>query len=155
MNYKEINLNQYVYLEMQERDFIAWKAHDDKWLPANLQRPLEWYRSKADTETGLVPMQIHEYISVFYGGSTRGRLPCTAKMVFDMDNMKDFKQTVNINYEQAVKKVYPDAKCIPYYHPESGDWQVIISGGIELAACRVGNSAWQLVYEQLKKEGKI
>ncbi len=60
-----------------------------------------------------------------------------------------------INYEQEVKKKYSDAKCIPYYSPDSGDWQVIVSGNIELACARFAHLAWQSAYEQLKKEGKI
>lgn len=60
-----------------------------------------------------------------------------------------------INYIQEVKKVYLDAKCVPYYSPDSGDWQVIVSGNVELACARFAYSAWQSAYNNLKQQGKL
>ena len=58
-----------------------------------------------------------------------------------------------INYEQEVKKVYPDAKRSLYYSPDSGSWFIIHAGKIEISFARPdGINVWEKAYKTLKKQ---
>jgi len=89
MQHIKINLNSYVYLEMEERDFKNWKQHYDAVLPDHLKSDIDTYRERVDKETGLVRMQIHEFMSVFSSGESfcGGWLPCKGNMIFDLKDM--------------------------------------------------------------------
>lgn len=88
----EININQHVYLQMNEDDYLTWYNHYERLLkscPKAFTHNMQEYKDRADKKTGLVKMQIHEYIDIF-GDKIKslGRLPCNARMIFDKNEMQ-------------------------------------------------------------------
>lgn len=86
-----INLNEHVYLKMTEREFKIWHKRYNDILPDHMKEdyPLSFYTDRVNKETGLVEMQIHEFIDVFKDTIGAGQLlPCNGNLIFDL---KDFK----------------------------------------------------------------
>jgi hypothetical protein len=60
-----------------------------------------------------------------------------------------------IEHENEVKKIYPDAVCVPVYDVFSGSWMTVKIKGIEYVSERYGYIAWEKTYNELVLQGLI
>lgn len=108
-NYKKFNINEYVYLKMEDSDFKMWKEHHDSFLPARLHRPIEDYKNKVD-ENGYVRMQMHEYIQTFQSNIGIGcLLPCLGNVYFEdtsIDEISRLKALLISEKKKRLKQMY-------------------------------------------------
>ena len=93
-----------VYVIMDDEDFRHWHKQENKGVTAHLKTKYDpkLYEKKINKRTGLVCMQLYEFIRIFgnYAKEPTDWLPCRATMMFEAKDFNNVKK-VTLKNEQG------------------------------------------------------
>ncbi len=80
---KAFNLNHHVWVKIKEEGYLHMKSIDDSFLPKEFQKPISFYRGRADDE-GYTRFQMWEFMRTFGSTLSKGsQLLINPTIIFD------------------------------------------------------------------------
>lgn len=109
IEWETFNINHYIKVKLKEQGYIHYMDSYNRWLPEDMRKPLEHFKSKADKD-GYCQFQAWDFIKMFGGTINPWDIP-----IFETDIQfkitHQAKQATPVKRDEDFKKIKHVAQC--------------------------------------------